>query len=96
MTINSRSKLTGAKQGFDIIVCFRAKKDCFASSGSGPLVYPEFFRINLFSGPEMRLKSLMARLKKLVRPINARTSRIDAGIGQFLITKVFASPGLIP
>ena len=96
MTINSRLKFTGAKQGFDIIVCFSARKDCLASSGSGPLVYPEFLRINLFRGPEMRLRSLMARLKKLVRPIKARTSRMDAGIGQFIITNVFASPGRIP
>ena len=57
---------------------------------------PEFLRISLLSGPEIKLKSLMARRKKLVRPIKAQTSRTDVGVGQFLITRVFASPGLIP
>ena len=96
VTINSRSKLTGAKQGLEIIVFFRARKDFFASSGNGPLVYPEFFLISLLRGPEMRLKSLIARRKKLVSPIKARTPRTEAGIGQFCITRVLASPGRMP
>ena len=96
MTMNSKSKLTGARQGFETIMFLRFKKDCFAAAGKGPLVYPEFLRINLFNGPEIRLKSFIARLKKLVSPMKARTSRTDVGIGQFFITRILASPGRIP
>ena len=70
VTIISKSKFTGARHGLEIILFFKLRNDCFAALGRGPLVYPEFFLINLLRGPEMRLKSLIARRKKLVKPIN--------------------------
>ena len=94
--MNSRSKSTAAKHGLLIRAVFNFRKLSVAAGGRGPFTYPEFFRISLFKGPEIRLKSLMALLKKLVRPINAQTSRTELGHGQFLMTSVFASPGVIP
>ena len=38
VTINSGSKLTGARHGLEIMVCLSVRKDFLASSGRGPLV----------------------------------------------------------
>ena len=38
VTMNSKSKLTGAKHGLEIILFFRFRNDCFAAPGNGPLV----------------------------------------------------------
>ena len=62
----------------------------------GPEEYPESLRMSLFRSAEIVLKSLIALRKKLVSPINARTSLTDCGLGQFLMTSVLAAPGLIP
>ena len=74
VTINSRSELTGAKQGFDTMILFKFWKEVSASGGRGPLVYPEFLQMSLFKGPDIKLKSFITLRKKLVSPMNARMS----------------------
>ena len=59
-------------------------------------MYPEFFQMSLFKSAEMVLKSLIARRKNEVNPINPLISFTDFGAGQFLMTSVLASPGEIP
>ena len=89
-------KSTGDKHGLEIRAAFSLLNEFKALGGSGPWEYPEFFLISLFRSAEMTLKSLIARRKNDVNPMNPQISLIDLGAGQFLMTSVFASPGDIP
>ena len=73
---------------------FSLLKDSKAFGGSGPWVYPEFFRISLLRSAE--IKSLIALRKNEVSLIKPLIPFMEFGAGQFRMTSVLASPGEMP
>ena len=65
--------------GSDMSCLLRELNAALASSGSGPPLYPESFRVSLKSGAATMAKFLMWVLKKLQRPTKDRIVLTSSG-----------------
>ena len=70
INVNLRSDLGKARHGSEIKADFSSKNAFWASSGRGPPFHKESLRVNLFRGPEIKLKFLTCVRKKFARPKN--------------------------
>jgi hypothetical protein len=93
--INSRSKLTGVRQGLELSLLCKCSKAFWVSSGRGPPFQAQSFRVSLVSGLAVWAKLSMVLQKKEQRPRNYLTCLTSVGALQFLMDSVFIAPGLI-
>ncbi len=90
-----RSNLGNAMTGSEISCLLRETKAALASSGNGPPLYPESFRVSLKSGAATMAKFLMWVRKKLHRPTKDLIVLTSAGVFAVSIAFSLFLPGLI-
>ncbi len=91
-----RSSCGKAMTGSEMSCFRRVMKAALASSGNGPPLYPESFRVSLNKGAAMIAKFLMWVRKKLQRPTKDLIVLTSAGILAVSMAFSLFLPGLIP